>query len=358
MDTSSFSFEHRSLIKAAADFLVDHQSKDGDFHPPSSRCGYNEIYDAKGMFTVLQAAYMVRNKTSLLERYLTCLDRRLALFARSQLPDGSLPINCMGRPGFVSVTGTVAVVAKLLEELTGEQKHHAMAQRCLDYIASVFTPENGFRTETNANQLNFHDPFPLYALHLWRDKRPDAEALIDPATEYIIHGNVWNAEGKFWKAGFGTSKGFNLEQVPHPTLDLDRMWVLFEMYGQRYADRCYQSAVAIQRHFEAIESYYTEHGTRYAETRTRTALAGVMATFDRYTGSRTFTDSTRFEELRAWALGQFDEAERGFRERENLSTGGREFFGVPAQYLSQYLFSCGHLNREVAHEVLGGEANH
>lgn len=356
MDTSSFSFEHRSLIKAAADFLVDHQSKDGDFHPPSSRCGYNEIYDAKGMFTVLQAAYMVRNKASLVERYLTCLDRRLALFARSQLPDGSLPLECMGHPGWVAVTGAVAVVVKLLEELTGDHKHHAMAQRCLDYIVGVFTPENGFRTPTNANDLNFHDQFPLYALFLWRQERADAAALVEPGTEYVVNGNIWNPKGRYWKSSFGTQKGFDREGFPHPTLDLDRAWVLFEMYSQRYADQIHQSIIAIQENFEAIESYYTEHGTRYAETRTRTALAGVMATFDHYTGSQTFTRSTRFEELQTWALDQFDEIEKGFRERENLTTGDREFFGAPAQYLSQYLFSCGHLNRDVSYEILDSEA--
>jgi hypothetical protein len=327
---------------------VAHQSPRGDFLTPDSRCGYNEIYDAKAMFTVLQAAHMARKDPPLQERYLACLNRRLALFARSQLPDGSLPLDCMGRPGFVSITGAVAAVVWLLGELTDRTPHLPMAHRGLDYIIGVFTPEDGFRTETNANALNFHDPFPLYALFLWRDERPDAGALIRPATEYIIRGKVWNAEGKFWKAGFGTMKGFDMEQIPHPTLDLDRTWVLFEAWGTKYADQSHRSTLAIQKNLEAIESYYTEEGVRFAETRTRTALAGLMATFDRYTGTRTFTDTAQFQELMAWSLGQFDEARGGFRERVNLTTGQKEFYGVPAQYLSQYLFSCGLLNRELS----------
>ena len=348
MDPSAFALEHRHLTRAAADFLVAHQSPRGDFLTPDSRCGYNEIYDAKAMFTVLQAAHMARKDPPLQGRYLACLNRRLTLFARSQLPDGSLPLDCLGQPGFVAVTGVVAAVVKLLGGLTDVALHLPMAHRCLDYITGVFTPENGFRTETNASALNFHDPFPFYALFVWRDERPDAGALIDPATEYITSGKVWNAEGKFWKAAFGTMKGFDMEQIPHPTLDLDRTWVLFETCGMKYADQSRSSALAIQENLEAIESYYTEEGVRFAETRTRTALAGLMATFDRYTGSQTFTNTPQFEELLAWSLGQFDEAEGGFRERVNLATGQKEFYGVPAQYLSQYLFSCGLLNRELS----------
>ena len=53
-----------------------------------------------------------------------------------------------------------------------------------------------------------------------------------------------------------------------------------------------------------------------------------------------------------WTVGQFDERVGGFRERENLSTGEKAYFGVPAQYLSQYLFSCGVLNRNVPEAVV------
>ncbi|MSS72269.1 MAG: hypothetical protein EXS64_12375 [Candidatus Latescibacteria bacterium] len=348
MDLSSFSLKHRHLVRAAVDFLVAHQSPRGDFQTPSSRCGYNEIYDAKAMFTVLQGVYMARRDPPLQERYLACLNRRLARFARSQSPDGSLPLDSAGGPGFVSVTGAVAAVVKRLGELTDVTAHLPMAHRCLDYITGVFTPENGFRTETNANALNFHDPFPLYALALWRDERPDAGALVGPATEYITQGKVWNAEGGFWKAGFGIMKGFDMEQLPHPTLDLDRTWVLFETCGTKYAEQSHRSALAIQKNLEAIESYYTEDSVRFAETRTRTALAALMATYDRYTGTRTFTNTQPFEELVSWSLSQFDEKEGGFRERVNLVTGQKEFYGVPAQYLSQYLFSCGLLNRDLS----------
>ena len=51
-------------------------------------------------------------------------------------------------------------------------------------------------------------------------------------------------------------------------------------------------------------------------------------------------------------MGQFDEEVGGFRERESLSTGEKAYFGVPAQYLSQYLFSCGVLNRNVSEAVV------
>ena len=345
-------FEYHGLIKAAADFLVAHQSERGDFRPPSSRSGYNEVYDAKGMFTVLQAAFMVRKNPALLERYLTCLDRRLALFGKSQLPDGSVPLECMRDRRFVFATGVVAAVVKVFGELADERTHRAMAGRCLDYMVGVFTPESGFRDATNATKLSGHDPFPLYALHLWREERADAEALVGPATEYIVSGTIWNAEGGFWKAGFEVSKGVDLQTVPHPTLDLDLMWVLFEIYGDQYADQMRSSIEGNQAYFEAIEAYYTENGNRYADVRARTSLAGIMAQYDHYTGSRTFTGSSQFQAQVDWTVGQFDEEVGGFRERESLSTGEKAYFGVPAQYLSQYLFSCGVLNRNVPEAVV------
>ena len=54
----------------------------------------------------------------------------------------------------------------------------------------------------------------------------------------------------------------------------------------------------------------------------------------------------------AQSVGLFDEQAGGFRERENLRTGEKAYFGVPAQYLGQYLFSCGVLNRNVPEAVL------
>ena len=352
MKTGSSLFQHHPLIAAAADYLVSHQTARGDFHPPSSRAGYNEIYDAKGLFTVLQAAYMARRNPARLSRYLDCLDRRLTLYAGTQLSDGSLPLFYGQGPGYVGVTGAVAVVIKLLDELWENDTHHPIGHRCMDYIAGVFRPDTGFRTETNANKLNFHDAFPLLAVHLWRRDRPDAEALVQPATDYVLDGVLWHAEGGFWKAGFGMSKGVNLEEVPHPTLDHDRAWALFEMYGDRYADRIQSSIRANEQHFDAIENYYTVDGNRYADIRARTSLAGLMATFDRYTGSRTFTGSSRYRELLDWSLKQFDEAQQAFRERQNLATGEREYFGVPAQFLCQYLLSSGVLNRDVPESVL------
>ena len=345
-------FEHHRLIVAAADFLVAHQTERGDFRPPSSRAGYNEIYDAKGMFTVLQAAFMVRKHSALLERYLACLDRRLALFGRCQLPDGSLPLACMGDKRFVFTTGVVAAVVKIFGELADERAHRAMARRCVDYMVGVFTPQSGFRDGTNATKLSGHDPYPLYALHLWGEEWADAKALVGPATAYVVGGQVWNAEGRFWKAGFEVSRGVNLQTVPHPTLDLDMMWVLFEIYGDRYADQMRSSIEGNRKYFEAIEAYYTENGNRYADVRARTSLAGIMALYDHYTGSRKFTGSSQFQAQADWTVGQFDEQAGGFRERENLSTGEKAYFGVPAQYLSQYLFSCGVLNRNVPEAVL------
>ncbi len=337
---------------AAADFLVAHQAARGDFRPPGSRAGYNEIYDAKGMFTVLQAAFIARKNPTLFKRYLGCLDRRLALFGRCQLPDGALPLLCMGDSRFVFATGVVAAVVKIFGELADGRAHRAMAERCLDYMVGVFTPQSGFRDESNASKLSGHDPYPLYALHLWGEERADARALVGPATEYVVGGQIWNAEGGFWKAGFEVSKGVDLQTVPHPTLDLDMMWVLFETCGTRYADRIQSSIEGNRRYFKAIEAYYTENGHRYADVRARTSMAGIMAVYDHYNGSREYVDTSEFQAHLDWTAGMFDEQAGGFRERESLSTGEKAYFGVPAQYLSQYLFSCGVLNRNVPGAVL------
>ena len=345
-------FQHHRWIKAAADFLVAHQTDRGDFRPPGSRAGYNEIYDAKGMFTVLQAAFMVRRNQTLLARYLACVDRRLALFGRCQLPDGSLPLQCMGDRRSVFTTGVVAAVVKIFGELADPGPHRATAERCLDYMVGVFTPQNGFRDESNATKLSGHDVYPLYALHLWAEERTDASALVGPATEYVVDGQVWNEDERFWKAGFEVSKGVDLQTVPHPTLDLDMMWVLFETRGTRYADRIRSSIEGNRRYFKVIEAYYTENGIRYADVRARTSMAGIMALYDHHTGSKAYTNTAEFRTHLDWTAGMFDERSGGFRERENLITGEKAYLGVPAQYLSQYLFSCGVLNRDVPESVL------
>lgn len=336
---------HRPLIAAAADFLVRCQTERGDFHPPTSRAGYNEIYDAKALFTLLQAAGMAEQASDARRRYLAALERRLALFGRSQLPDGSHPLDCLGRPGYVFVTGAAAAAAWHYEDLAGDARHRAMALRGVDYLLSVLSPERGFRTDTNSNTLNGHDAFALYALHCWRAARPDAAARL-PEAIAAVADLTWQPGGRYWQAGWGMSQGFDLATIPHPTLDLDRVWVLFEVCGDRYAERCRQTTEANLRHWEAIESYYTTDGTAFAECRVRTALAGLMATYDRYTGQTVFTHTDLFRHFVDWALAQFDETAGGFRERQNRATGVREYHGVPAQFLSQYLLSAGVLNSD------------
>ena len=268
------------------------------------------------------------------------------------MPDGSLPLDCMGNRTFVFTTGVVAAVVKVFGELADARPHRTMADRCLDYMTGVFNCDSGFRDGTNATKLSGHDVYPLYALHLWAQERTDARDLVGPATEYVVDGQVWNGEGRFWKAGFEVSKGVDLQTVPHPTLDLDMMWVLFEVYGNRYMDRIRASIERNLRVFDAIEDYYTENGNRYADVRARTSLAGIMALYDHHTGTNAYTNRPEFRTHLDWTLGMFDEQTGGFRERENRSNGEKAYFGVPAQYLSQYLFSCGVLNRDVPEAVM------
>jgi hypothetical protein len=343
---SELSTEQRCLyVQAAADFLVTHQAPDGSFHPPDSRAGYNEAYDAKGMYTLLQAAYVADDRKVAWRRYVDALRRRLRRFVDVQRPDGAVPL-VPGQEAVIGLTvGAVASAVRHYRELTDDPTFDPLAHRCLDYLIACFTTDRGFEPPTNRYQLNYQNDFPLYACSLWRDERVDAAEIVEPATRFLTEGRPWNGEGRFWRAGFGTSKGFALDDIPHPTLDLDRAWVLFEMYGLRFAGQIESTIRENAKLAEAAESYYDEDGERMEECRIRMPLAALMALFDRSTGTATFTSTPIYRSLLAWTVDMFDPAIGGFAERVRRSSGRKECYGVPGQYLAQYVFSRGLLDR-------------
>jgi hypothetical protein len=333
-----------NYIRAAAGFLVKHQTADGDFHPPDSRAGYNEAYDAKGLFTLLQAVYIAGSAGADETPYAEALRRRLRRFAEVPPSGGTVPINL--RPGVVSTVpvGAVTVVIAAYRRLTGDTAFDPVAHRCLDFLVTCFTEAHGFKSPGVTALLNYENEFPLYACQLWRQEHPAAAAIVEPATRFVTAGPSWNQEGHFWRAGFAVSKGFDLQQLPHPTLDLDRAWALFEMCGARYAAQIESSIRAIEQQYEALESFYDVDGEHMEECRIRMSLAALMGTFDRYTGTATFTTTATYQSLLDWTTGMFDPETGGFREHLRRASGKKECFGVPGQYLAQYVFSRGLLD--------------
>ncbi|MBI3987680.1 MAG: hypothetical protein HY343_12210 [Lentisphaerae bacterium] len=340
--------ERVRLVLAAADFLIKHQTADGDFRPPDSRAGYNETYDAKGMFTVLQAAYLT--DTDRRQGYLSSLTRRLRRFERVQKPDGALPLYA-GKEEVIGITvGAVPAIAWLYRELSGDDSFDAMSRRALDYLAGTFNDRTGFKDPVhNPKILTYNDDFPLYACHLWSARQPALKDLVVQATRYITEGPLWNAEGRFFRCGIGSrpTGGVNLADYAHPTLDLDRAWVLFELYGLRFADQIHASIDHIVRHRDLLEDYYTQDGVHMADCRIRMALVGLMATYDRYTRATAFTSTPLYQDWLKWTLAMFDSATGGFHERVPANTGKPECMGVPGQYLAQYALTAGLLNREL-----------
>lgn len=332
-------------LLAAADFLAAHQTAEGDFHPPSSRAGYNEAYDAKGMFTVLQALLMSERERA--EKYATVLARRLRRFQALQKTDGALPL-FPDKADVIGITvGAAPAIAWWYRRETGSAEFDQFARRCLDYLTVIFDDRSGFKDpHHNTYALRYNDEFPLYACHLWGGEHAAAAALVERATDYVTRGPTWDGNGRFWRSGEGVSHGVELDQHPHPTLDLDRAWVLFEIHGLRFAGQIRDSIAANCRSLAPLEAFYTEEGVAMADCRIRMALAGLMETYDRYTQTDTFGSTPTCREWLAWTVAMFDEKCGGFRERIPSSTGQPEYYGVPAQYLAQYALGAGLLNRD------------